>query len=100
VEQRSLPAADLPPTLIMADEDDQLIPPANSHFLHNAIPGSQLEMFRGGGHLFMLSDPVSFGIACARFWMPPPARADRTRRFPFPRRALASRKTSRTSAGE
>ncbi|WP_371431584.1 alpha/beta fold hydrolase [Novosphingobium sp.] len=50
-----------PPTLIMADEDDQLIPPANSHFLHNAIPGSQLEMFRGGGHLFMLSDPVSFG---------------------------------------
>ena len=39
---------------------DQLIPPANAHFLHHAIPGSQLEMTEGGGHLFMLSRPDAF----------------------------------------
>ncbi len=48
------------PVLIMADADDQLIPPANAHFLHNAIPGSQLDMAEGGGHLFMLSRPDAF----------------------------------------
>jgi hypothetical protein len=48
------------PVLIMADEDDQLIPPANAHLLHNAIPGSQLDMTKGGGHLFMLSQPDAF----------------------------------------
>lgn len=48
------------PVLIMADEDDQLIPPANAHFLHNAVPGSQLEMSEGGGHLFMLARPDPF----------------------------------------
>jgi pimeloyl-ACP methyl ester carboxylesterase len=48
------------PVLILADEDDQLIPPANAHFLHNAIPASKLEMTAGGGHLFMLSRPDRF----------------------------------------
>ena len=48
------------PVLVMADADDQLIPPANAHLLHNAIPGSQLNMSEGGGHLFMLSRPDAF----------------------------------------
>ncbi len=48
------------PVMIMADEEDQLIPPANAQFLHNAIPHSQIEMFRGGGHLFMLSQRARF----------------------------------------
>lgn len=48
------------PVMIMADEQDQLVPPANAHFLHNAIPGSRLEMFDGGGHLFMLSQRDMF----------------------------------------
>ncbi|MCW1384426.1 alpha/beta hydrolase [Novosphingobium sp. KCTC 2891] len=48
------------PTVVMADEEDQLIPPANAHFLHNAIRGSRIEMFEGGGHLFMLSKPGEF----------------------------------------
>lgn len=53
------------PVMIMADEEDQLIPPANAHFLHNAIPDSQLQLFRGGGHLFMLSQLDRF-ISIAR----------------------------------
>lgn len=55
------------PALIMADEDDQLIPPANAHFLHNAIPGSALEMSQGGGHLFMLAQPDAFIAKLHRF---------------------------------
>jgi pimeloyl-ACP methyl ester carboxylesterase len=48
------------PVLIMADNEDQLIPVSNAHFLHNAIPGSRLELSEGGGHLFMLSHPQRF----------------------------------------
>lgn len=48
------------PVMIMADEEDQLVPPANAHFLHNAIPRSRIEMFHGGGHLFMLSQRDRF----------------------------------------
>ena len=48
------------PVMVMGDEDDQLIPPANLHFIHNAIPGSRLEMSDGGGHLFMLARPDAF----------------------------------------
>jgi len=55
------------PTLIMHDEEDQLIPPANAHFLNAAIPGSRLEMFRGGGHLFMLADPEAFAATLRAF---------------------------------
>jgi len=48
------------PVMIMADEQDQLVPPANAQMLHNAIPDSKLEMFDGGGHLFMLSQRDRF----------------------------------------
>jgi pimeloyl-ACP methyl ester carboxylesterase len=48
------------PVLVMADTEDQLIPVANAHFLHNAIPHSRLELFEDGGHLFMLSRPQRF----------------------------------------
>jgi pimeloyl-ACP methyl ester carboxylesterase len=48
------------PVMVMADEEDQLVPPSNAHFLHNAIPHSRLEMFHGGGHLFMLSQQDRF----------------------------------------
>ncbi|SCY06565.1 Pimeloyl-ACP methyl ester carboxylesterase [Novosphingobium aromaticivorans] len=48
------------PVMVMADEEDQLVPPSNAHFLHHAIAHSELEMFRGGGHLFMLSQRERF----------------------------------------
>lgn len=54
-----LPLLDLP-VMIMADEEDQLVPATNAHFLHNAIPHSRIEMFQGGGHLFMLSQTERF----------------------------------------
>ena len=61
-----LPVLDVP-VLIMADDDDQLVPAANSRLLHNAIPHSRLEVFAGGGHLFMLSDPHGFSTRLRDF---------------------------------
>ena len=55
------------PVLIMADEDDQLVPPTNAHFLHHAVPGSRLEMTEGGGHLFMLARPEPFAVRLSSF---------------------------------
>ena len=48
------------PTMVMADEDDHLIPVANGQFLHSLIPGATIDISHGGGHLFMLSDPAAF----------------------------------------
>ena len=43
------------PVLIMMGEDDQIVPLANGKFLEMLIPGSRLEVFEQGGHLFMLT---------------------------------------------
>ncbi|WP_068072088.1 alpha/beta fold hydrolase [Novosphingobium lentum] len=61
-----LPLIDVP-VLVMADEDDQIVPPANGRFLHQTIPGSRLEMFAGGGHLFMLALRERFVAAVRQF---------------------------------
>lgn len=54
-----LPFLDVP-TLIMAGDEDQVVPPINSRFLHALIPGSRMRLIRGGGHLFMLSHRTEF----------------------------------------
>jgi len=61
-----LPLLDVP-TLVMADSHDQIVPPVNAQVLHQAIRGSRMEMFEGGGHLFMLSQPDRFLSALRRF---------------------------------
>lgn len=43
------------PTLIMMGDEDSIVPLVNGKFLHALIPGSELEVFQGGGHLFLLS---------------------------------------------
>ena len=55
------------PVLVMADDEDQLVPVANAHLLAQAIPHSRLELFHGGGHLFMLSQPAAFGRSVSAF---------------------------------
>ena len=54
-----LPLLNLP-VLVMAGEDDQVVPPCNAHILASAIPGAKLEMFGQGGHLFLLSQRKRF----------------------------------------
>lgn len=61
-----LPLLDVP-TLVMADSDDQIVPPVNARVLHEAIPGSKLAMFDGGGHLFMLSQTKRFTEVLCQF---------------------------------
>lgn len=43
------------PTLIMMGDEDAIVPLVNGRILHSLIPGSELEVFQGGGHLFLLS---------------------------------------------
>ena len=61
-----LPLLDMP-TLVMAGDDDQVVPPVNAQFLHSLIPGSRLKMFEGGGHLFMLSHLAEFAATLSAF---------------------------------
>jgi len=55
------------PTLILAGDEDEVVPPINSRFLHALIPGSKLTLVRGGGHLFMLSHSAAFVAEMNRF---------------------------------
>ncbi|WP_230079902.1 alpha/beta fold hydrolase [Alteripontixanthobacter maritimus] len=42
-------------TLIMMGADDQIVPLINGKILNRMIPNSVLEVFEGGGHLFLLT---------------------------------------------
>lgn len=45
-----------PRTLVMAGDDDPIIPLANGRLLAHLIPDAELEVIRGGGHLFLLEE--------------------------------------------
>lgn len=44
------------PTLVMSGDDDPIIPLVNARILARLIPRAQLEVIRGGGHLFLLEE--------------------------------------------
>ena len=56
------------PTLIMMGDEDAIVPLANGKFLHSLIPGSELEIFEGGGHLFLLSHREQ-SVSCIRAFL-------------------------------
>lgn len=45
------------PTLVLVGDRDILIPPENSRILARLIPGAQLQMIEGAGHIFWISHP-------------------------------------------
>jgi pimeloyl-ACP methyl ester carboxylesterase len=45
------------PTLIVHGTEDELVPVANGHLLHERIPGSRLQILQGVGHMPMLEAP-------------------------------------------
>jgi len=54
------------PTLIVHGTADQMLPVENAHLIATQIPGSQLEIFDGVGHLFFLERPErSAELICA-----------------------------------
>jgi len=54
------------PTLLMAGDDDPLIPLVNTRVMHWLIPGSQLHVYRGG-HLDLIAEPHRLAPVVERF---------------------------------
>jgi poly(3-hydroxyalkanoate) depolymerase len=64
----SLPALGLirQPTLIIAGDDDPLIPTVNARILRRGIPDSRTHIY-GGGHLALLTEPAELAPVIDRF---------------------------------
>jgi poly(3-hydroxyalkanoate) depolymerase len=54
------------PTLIIAGDDDPLVPPGNARMLHRFIPHSRVHMFHGG-HLGLVAQADELAPVIARF---------------------------------
>lgn len=54
-------------TLVLAGDDDPIVPLANAHILRSLIRRSRLHVVRGGGHLFMLERPAEVAAVVADF---------------------------------
>jgi pimeloyl-ACP methyl ester carboxylesterase len=55
-----------PPTLILAGNDDPIIPLVNARIMHRLIPGSQLHIYHGG-HLELAADAERLAPAVEAF---------------------------------
>ncbi len=55
------------PTLIIVGDDDRVTPRPLSEEMHRTIPGSELAVIEGAGHLSNLEQPAAFNLALARF---------------------------------
>ena len=55
------------PALILVGDQDVVTPPAVSRDMHRAIPGSELVVIPGAGHLSSLERPDAFNAALAPF---------------------------------
>ena len=56
------------PVLIMMGDEDSIVPLANGKLLNTLIPGSELKVFKGGGHLFLLSHREQ-SVGCIRAFL-------------------------------
>lgn len=59
------------PTLVLAGDDDPIVPLVNARILANRIPGARLHVIHGGGHLFLLERPTESATLVADFLMTP-----------------------------
>jgi poly(3-hydroxyalkanoate) depolymerase len=55
------------PTLILAGDDDPIVPLANSRIMAQRIPNARLSVVRGGGHLFLLDQPETVAADISAF---------------------------------
>ena len=58
------------PTLVLAGDDDPLIPLINGHLMHRLIPGSELVVYPGG-HLDLVAEPHRLAPVIERFLTSP-----------------------------
>lgn len=61
-----LPGIDVP-VLVVAGDEDVLIPPKEARAMHEAIRGSRLEIVSGAGHLTNLERPAAFNHVVTEF---------------------------------
>jgi poly(3-hydroxyoctanoate) depolymerase len=61
------------PTLVLAGDDDPIIPLVNGRILAWRIPNATLHVVRGGGHLFILERPADIADRVASFLDEEPA---------------------------
>ncbi len=57
------------PTLVLAGDDDPIVPAMNGRILARCIPDARLHIVRGGGHLFLLERPAELAALVADFLM-------------------------------
>jgi poly(3-hydroxyoctanoate) depolymerase len=55
------------PTLVIAGDDDPIVPLINGRIMHRLIPGARLHIVRGGGHLFLLESPADTAALVTEF---------------------------------
>jgi poly(3-hydroxyoctanoate) depolymerase len=55
------------PTLVLAGDDDPIVPLVNGRILARCIPNARLHVVRGGGHLFLLEQPARMAAMVAGF---------------------------------
>jgi poly(3-hydroxyalkanoate) depolymerase len=55
------------PTLVLAGDDDPIVPLLNGRILARCIPGARLRVVRGGGHLLLLERPAAIAAVVAGF---------------------------------
>jgi pimeloyl-ACP methyl ester carboxylesterase len=61
-----LPTIDVP-TLIVVGSEDVPTPPSEAQAMHEQIPGSNLEIIRGAGHLASMERPAAFNHVVTEF---------------------------------
>lgn len=55
------------PTLVLAGDDDPIVPLVNGRILARCIPDARLHVVPGGGHLFLLERPAEMAALVADF---------------------------------
>jgi poly(3-hydroxyoctanoate) depolymerase len=55
------------PTLVLAGDDDPIVPLVNGRILARYIPNARLHIVRHGGHLFLLESPAEIAALVADF---------------------------------
>jgi poly(3-hydroxyalkanoate) depolymerase len=55
------------PTLVLAGDDDPIVPLVNGRILARCIPHARLHIVRGGGHLFLLERPAPLAAVVADY---------------------------------
>ena len=55
------------PTLVLAGDDDPIVPLLNGRILVRRIPNARLHVVDGGGHLFLLERPAEMAALVTGF---------------------------------